>query len=243
MKSMLKGAALALAFAGTTLTAQAANVTLTGWAFGSGNSVAATGTVPYSGQAGGFIGSLSGAPGFDANPFITYCIELTEHFSFSSTAMTGYAVVAGSNYFQTRYGNASKAETLGKLMTYAYDVATRVDSAAESTSLQLAIWNIVYDSDFSVTSPGSFRDNSSYKTYADTLLAGVASVSESRFNVFALERSGKQDFLLLAPRLTPVDQTSPIPEPASLALVMVAFGAAGAAGATARRRKLSAAAA
>ncbi|MDP3085974.1 MAG: PEP-CTERM sorting domain-containing protein [Rubrivivax sp.] len=241
MKSQLKLAGLALALSCSALTAQAANVTLTTWAFGTGNSVAVVGTHPYSGKAGGFVGSLVGAGSFDNNPFITYCIELTESFNFGGSAMTGYAVVDGADYFLRRYNDASKSDQLGRLMTYAYGDAARVDTAAESTSLQLAIWNVIYDTDQNVTARGaSFRDTSIYGGYADTLLAGGAATLTSRFNVYALERAGSQDFLLLSAISTPQSGNSSIPEPASLALAMLALGVAGAA---TRRKPISVAAA
>lgn len=215
-------AAAALATSAFALPAQAANVTLTGWAFGSGPAVQATG---YSGRAGGFVGSLTGAAPFDSTPFITYCIELSEQFSFSATPMTGYAVVAGETYFQARRGDAGIADQIGRLMTWVAGDATRVDSAAESASLQLAIWNLIYDNDFSLTAPSAFNDASAHRTYANTLLAGMQSVATSAFTVFALEKAGKQDFLLLAPAST-------VPTPATLPLAALAL-----AGLVAARRR------
>lgn len=209
----------ALALATAALTSHAAGVTLTGWAFGSGNTVKATG---FGGQAGAFTGALTGAGSFDTASFITYCIELEEHFSFGSSAMTGYSVVDGSSYFATRRGNANIAENLGRLMTYVADTPTLVANAAASTSLQLAVWNTVYDTDSSVSNPGSFRDLSSYRLGADALLAGASSVTASRYNVYALAKAGSQDFLLLSLRNTP--PRADVPEPGSLVLVAAALG-------------------
>lgn len=208
----------ALALATAAMASHAAAVTLTGWAFGSGNTVS---TTTYGGQAGGFGGALSGTGSFDTTSFITYCIELEEHFYFSASPMTGYNVVDGGSYFAARRGSADIADRLGRLMTYVADNPTLVANAAASTSLQLAVWNMVYDTDYSVSRAGSFSDSSSYRLGADTLLAGANSITTSRYDVYALERAGSQDFLLLSLRSAArVD----VPEPGSLALVGAALG-------------------
>lgn len=193
--------------------AQAASVTLTGWAFGAAGSVQVTN---YSGPAGAYIGSLTGAPGFDASPFITYCVEIEETFRFSGTPMTGYSIVDGSTYFQSRRGDASIAERVGQLMTWSMAQPARVDIAAESTSLQAAIWNLVYDQDWSLTGSTGFRDQSSHRTYGNTLLAGGQSLGASAYDVFVLEKRGSQDFLLLR-------QRNQVPEPAGWALAGIAL--------------------
>ena len=211
-----------LAFTAAAFTAQAGAIvspqlTLTGWAFGSGNDVMATG---YSGAAGGFVGSLYGTNLVSSRSFITYCIELEEEFSFSPDPMLGYAVVDGASYFERRRGDAGIAERIGRLMSFVAADNTRVNNAASSTSLQLAIWNLVYENDYSLNLDSVFSDASSYAAQADTLLAGAESLSSSRFDVYALERSNSQDFLLVS--LHPADNA--VPEPTSLALVGAALG-------------------
>ncbi len=210
--------------------AAAASVTLTGWAFGSGKAVQATG---YNGLAGAFAGTLAGAGVHDQTPFITYCIELEEHFSFGASAMTGYEVVDGRSYFAARRGDAGIADRLGRLMSWAAERPGVVDNASESASLQLAIWNLVYDRDFSLTAGGgSFSDASVHRQHADTLLAGAAGQAASRFEVFALSKAGKQDFLLLAARATP--SSTPLSSPGTLLLAGMGLGTIGL---TLRRRR------
>lgn len=203
----------------------AAEVTLIGWAFEAGNAVSGN---HYQGRAGGFAGQLQGAGGFDTHHFITYCVELSESFSFSHQPMTGYQVVDGASYF-----GADKAEALGRLVSYASSDATRVDTAAESTSYQLAIWNLVYDDDWSVSVAGSFDDRSRYAPYADGLLHGAASVPENLYDIFALRRRGSQDFLLAGRR--PDGDRSSAPLPSSLLLAGLALAALVSASARFRR--------
>lgn len=235
MKLSFTGAACAAALAAASVAApsaaHAAAVTLTGWAFGGGGSVssstsAATGMASYSGAAGGFKGTLSGAGALDTTQFITYCIELEESFSFSTSAMTGYSVQDAASYFAARRlanplrpDGAQVAERLGRLFTWVQGDATRVDSAAESTALQLAVWNIVYDTDWSLFNPaGRYSDSSSHAVLANIMMAH-ASMTTNRLDVFALTRSGRQDFLVTTLR---------VPSPGTLALVALGLAAAAA---------------
>jgi PEP-CTERM motif len=244
MKSKLVGSAVGLVLAAAAATpAQAANVTLTGWAYGSGSTVQASGTAlaaGYNGWAGAFTGSLAGAGALDNLSFITWCIELEESFSFGSSAMTGYRVMDAADYFSDRQAQntlrpdgAAVALRLSQLVTWMNADRTRVDSAAEAVAMQLAIWNAVYDSDWSVSSAGAFRDGSAHQALATQMLQAAAGI-ENRYTIYALARAGKQDFIAYS-------QT--VPEPGSLALAGMAMLAWGATALQRGRRTSSSAAA
>lgn len=233
-------AALAAVVLTCASTAQAAVVTLSGWAFGSGGAVASTtgeaSSVPsYSGLAGGLAGALTGAGVLDTPSLVTYSIELEEPVAFSGMPVAGYALQDAASYFAARrIGEALRpegtlvAERLGRLFTWVQADATRVDTAAESTALQLAVWNIVYDGDWSLFNPaGNYSDTSSHAVLANIMMAN-ASLTANRLEVFALAASGQPDLLVTALR---------VPEPGTFALAGLALAGAVQAG---RRRSRSA---
>jgi len=69
------------------------------------------------------------------------------------------------------------------------------------------------DIDWSLAATSSFNDVSSHQAMATDMLAGARTL-RSRYDVFALTRPGRQDFLLSALR---------VPEPSGLALVGLAL--------------------
>jgi hypothetical protein len=216
MSNVLHRAALGLTLFASLHAAQAATVTLNTWTFGGGNAVHAT-TPGYNGAAGGFSGSLDGAG------LMTYCVQLTQSFNWNAS-YTNFTDETALDYFGV---SSDKALKLAKLVSYAfYDSVVHVGTAAESTSLQLAVWNVVYDSDYTLSS-GAFSDTSGYASYASTLLNASQSFTNVA-NVWVLASPTQQDQLHWGRVISgqPSNADSDVPEPTSLALALAALGAA-----------------
>ena len=225
MKHLLTRVAAAALLGGGAMSAQAVTLTLSNYAYG-GNNVNVTSTgiaspASYGGGAGAFAGTLSGAGVFDSASFVTYCAELEQSFGFGS--LPGYALVtpaayngAGANGWGAN--SAAIGNRLGQLLTYALPTA---NTSVNSTSLQLAIWNTIYDTDNTVAS-GAFTDVSGYAAQADAYLSSSLS-TVSAYQIGVLTNSGAQDFVAFAP----------VPEPGTY--VLMAAGLAGV-GFVARRR-------
>ena len=220
MHNTLVQAALAASLLAGATAAQAAILSLSGWKFGSGN-VVRTATPVYNGYAGGFVGTLGGADaGIFSGAIYSYCVELSQSFGWG-VAYDNYSVVTALNHF-----GGAKALTLGRLMSYVVGTPGAVDSAAESTSLQLAIWNIVYENDLSLATTGSFADSSRYGAYATSLLALSAQQALTQ-NVFVLKSASSQDQLVwrtVRPGEPSNATIGQVPEPLTLALVAAALG-------------------
>lgn len=215
-------AALGTAILGAALSAQAATVKLTGWNYGSGQAVNVA--VPtYNGEGGAFVGTL------DGNAFVTYCVELGEYFNWNTT-YNDYSVVAGSSYFA-----AGVADRLGKLITAVGGITPAGFNSAKSGSLQLAIWNTIYDNDTSLDG-GAFKNttNTGINAQANTWLTAASGLAASTYTVSVLKRVGGQDFLMVQSCGGDCGGGgNQVPEPGSLTLAGLAIGAL----AYARRRR------
>jgi hypothetical protein len=217
--------AAALLAGGALASAQAASVTLGGWDQGAGIRVA---TSLYTGDTGGLRASLSGAGAADVLDFVTYSVEIVAPTLAAAPGSrgTGYTLVDGREYFERRVGNVDAADRLGRLFTYLADAPGVVQNAAQSAALQEAIWNFVYDTDWTVTmSRSGFRDltpGSRLGLAADLLMAGAKGVTESRYTVTVLESADAPDLLLVRPRAPVAPATPAVPLPGTAGLVSLA---------------------
>jgi hypothetical protein len=198
-------------------------------------------------QAGGFSGSTFGFTGADAwvntSSLLTYCVEFTESFTLPSGNMSGFNLVAGASYAHwglAAGGNAAAARLaiatrLGGLMTHVGGLtgAAAIDTREESAAVQLAIWEIIYETpvgvDLALNNGNLYENrsgatNASVRTQADKLLAD-STATASEFDVYVLSKAGKQDFIALRERGG--RQNEEIPEPGAMALSLAALGAMG----------------
>ncbi len=235
LKTVFVQVVAAAALSAAAFSAQAVDLTLSGWAAGTNGFVAASGTAPtFSTNAGAFTGSLSNAPGFNANPFTTYCVQLTQFFSLSSTPLLNYSVNSNAGaYFDSQLNpnlvatGATIADRLGKLFTSLGGVSVPAN-ATQSAAIQLAVWESIYEgsSPLSLTGVGGLftaTSTTAVLNAANAMLNAAALVTTNLYSISVLESSTQQDFLLVS--YTGGGSTGGnVPEPASLGLVALALG-------------------
>ena len=197
--------------------AQAAVVTATGWTYNSGpydtvNVWADTAGAGenYSNYQGAFRFQVQ--DGAKTTYLDSYCVELTQSF-YWNVSYTDYTTKPAALYL----GSADKDKALAKLFSWAEQDPTRVDTSQESAGFQLAVWNIVYDSDKTLAG-GNFHVNHSgtwtaSELYADVLLSHAYDPTQSisrGLDVYILESPSSQDQTYIG--------FHSVPEPTPLAL-------------------------
>jgi hypothetical protein len=182
--------AVAVALGGSP--AAQANLVPLGYAVGSQTFSLSTGQTV---QAGAFVGTLS------HDSVVFWCAELGQTFSFG--ADYDYAVSLPDNGAFT---------ALGQLFNAAFGGA--LTDAAHSAAFQLAIWEILYDSDRNLTAVGGFRvtsGNAATVALAQSFLDSMT--SNDNYDIILFSNGQHQDFIT----------TYKVPEPMSLALLGAAL--------------------
>lgn len=250
MKKILAAGLIAF----STFASAQTTVTFNGWAYGGSGTPAAysflndprSGTASSgSGLGGGFNITLN-----SSTSFIAYCTELFQTFSFGST-YSDYSRL--TNAVDYKWSNSSPGingwdpsravavnDRIGQLWAYAgatYGLTGSPGTSSSanqsnSTALQWAIWNVVYDTDNSV-SAGNFSiagnsGNQSVLNTANSMLANSLSYG-FKYDLDVLKASHRQDQLITN------GTVSPIPEPGSFAMMLAGLGCVGF---VARRRRL-----
>jgi len=227
-KLVLSGIAIAAAASASadTVLVDPVTVKLSAWTYGSGHDVDVDAPT-YGGQGGGFSGVLSNAGAYNDASFATYCVELGQVFHWNTT-YADYRIVKGDTY-SLWAGNPTTAGQIGQLMTYVDTLGPL--TSQQSTGVQLAIWELIYEKDSSYTlDSGTFVNTpSTPNTFGNTLLAGF-SATTSLYNVDVLNKDKQQDFLIL----------TAVPEPQAYALALAGLALVGVFGRKVRGEKAKA---
>jgi hypothetical protein len=170
-----------------------------------------------------YVGGFEGSFGSPAEDIIFWCFDLDHTFSFGNNY----------DYTQQAIGDATLEHTLARLFDEAYAQVTDADSSA---AFQLAIWNIRYDSDTTVSPPGSATNHfwatnpnpssSTARNLANQWLANLNNYTGDGWDVTQListpDRSGNHHQNFITATYTSLQRDLPEPPASALALVALA---------------------
>lgn len=174
------------------------------WAVGTPNfSVSVQSTAaPLTGNVVTNAGAFSGT--FNGSPLISYCIELVQTFVLPSGVMSYTAVpVSSAPIGSTSIGmGPNKATDLSRLFGSYYTAS--LGSIINSAAMQLAIWEIVYETGQSYSlatgtftaSNGANADYTSARAQANQWLQNLGNVLAP---LVALSNPDRQDFITVVP--------------------------------------------
>lgn len=174
-----------------------------------------------------YVGGFTGT--FDGDPLFFWCFDLDHFFSFNNNY----------DYTETPMASSTQRTQLAQLFDEAYQAATdplHGANADTSAAFQLAIWNIRYDHDSTVTPPGAPGNptnhfwatnpgpsTSTARALADTWLQNLGNFSGAGWTIFNLDstpdRYGNHHQNFITASFTSRD----VPEPPALALALVAL--------------------
>jgi PEP-CTERM motif len=167
----------------------------------------------------------------DLGTFWSYCVDL-QHYDLAGA---NEVTVASMSDWDNKASPAPVVNTLGGgAASWLYNQYGATAVGGTQAALQLAIWNVLYDNDASVsTTGGGFwmsvtQSNASYAAAADAMLADYFSKGKPVANDIWLRTTNvggnyAQDFI------------APVPEPATL--LLLGTGIAGMFGVRGRRRR------
>ena len=202
MKTWMRTAIAAAVLGGSFVAHAATTLVQNSYVHGGPSSVALSGSAS---QGAGTVnaGEFSGL--FNGTSFLSYCIELTQTFSFGTT-YTDYSLASPIAQL-----GAPKATQIGQLLTAAGGFTASI-TASQSAALQAGIWEIVYENlgPFNLGS-GNFQAAPGSVSAADITavngyLANLGTYSATAFTV--LHSPEHQDFI------------TAVPEPETYALMM-----------------------
>lgn len=153
-------------------------------------------------NAGGFSGT------WNAGSITFWCVELTQFFGFGNSYTDYTASIPNSPIYTM----------LGQLFTQAFSEATA--NTTNSAAFQLAIWEIIYDGNLSLTT-GEFEvlgGNQAAINKAQYWLDHLGEYADN-YEIVLLTSSSHQDFITFGRPFIYLRA----PEPASLALLGVAL--------------------
>jgi hypothetical protein len=198
-RGALRALAAALCIAATLSISTPATAALVQTSFANGSlnvTLNRPGQSSQSVSVGGFTGKL------DGSPFLSYCIELAQNFSFGTT-YNNYNPVPLASGSNTSPMGPAKAMDLALLV--AQNFTDSFTSTVKTVAMQLAIWEIVHETagSYSVTG-GLFNVNAGNanvndaRSLADKWLAELPGLTAT-VPMLTLSSATNQDFITVVP--------------------------------------------
>lgn len=184
-----------------------------------------------------FIGAMTAKFGTDvfAETFTMYCVDL-----FHGAGAKGVGYTYDKIDFVT---DLNPFDKMGKLFTFNNGVANA--SASDSAAMQLAVWELLYDTTPGDVTSGLFKigygvTGTNVAQKANFLLAGAAGVTTNLWDVSYLSdneydlygKGGRQDFITATFNSGGScglgnEVCAPVPEPSAIAMMLAGLGSIG----------------
>jgi PEP-CTERM motif-containing protein len=171
---------------------------------------------------------ISGALG----TFESYCVDLNHYMNEHSTVTTALDTMANWNQASTQTSQNASGLASWLYMTFAAQAAS-TNNNVDRAALSLAIWNVLYDADYNVTTGTGFWVASSiYATRANAMLQALQAYQASGGLLPYANWLRTTD----GPGNYTQDFITTVPEPGTLALVGIGLAFAAA---SKRRKKVA----